>query len=77
MFLKPGVTLEAAKRLAFQINYRSEPNWLTYRKLLMLADILFEKLAKYKPQDFIDIQSFIWYVSDDIYDRFGTPAFED
>lgn len=77
MFLKPGVTQEAAKRLAFQINYRSEPNWLTYSKLLMLADILFEKLAKYKPQDFIDIQSFIWYVSDDIYDRFGTPAFED
>jgi len=44
---------------------------------LELSDILFEKLAKYKPRDFIDIQSFIWYVSDDIYDRFGAPAFQD
>lgn len=76
MFLKPGVTQEAAKRLAFEINYRSEPNWLTYSKLLELADILFEKLAHYKPCDLIDIQSFIWYVSDDIYHRFGRPVIE-
>jgi hypothetical protein len=74
MFLKPGVTQEAAKRLAFEINYRSEPNWLTYSKLLELSKVLFEKLANYKPRDLIDIQSFIWYVSDDIYYRFGKPA---
>lgn len=76
MFLKPGVTQEAAKRLAFEINYKSEPNWLTYSKLLELTDILFEKLSKYKPRDFIDIQSFVWYVSDDIYNRFGAPIVE-
>jgi hypothetical protein len=76
MFLKPVVTQETAQRLAFEINYRSEPNWLTYSKLLELADILFEKLAHYKPRDLIDIQSFIWYVSDDIYHRFGRPVIE-
>jgi len=62
MFLKPEVTQNAAGALGFHLNYRAEPNWLTYSRLLKMAHIYREKLAAWKPRDLIDVQSFI-YVS--------------
>jgi len=60
MFLKPEVTRNAAASLAFELNYRPEPNWLTYKSLLRMAEIYREKLVDLKPQDLIDVQSFFW-----------------
>ena len=60
MFLKPEVTKEAAQRLGFHLNYKSEPNWLTYRSLLSLAELLMEELRPLGARDLIDVQSFIW-----------------
>ena len=60
MFLKPEVTNNAADSLGFDLNYRPEPNWLTYRCLLRMSTIYRDKLAKYGPRDFIDVQSFFY-----------------
>lgn len=60
MFLKPEVTQRAAEVCGFELNYRSEPNWLTYSKLLEFSHHLFKAPSELKPRDMIDIQSFIW-----------------
>jgi hypothetical protein len=60
MFLKPEVTKNVAASLGFELNYRSEPNWLTYSSLLKMADVYRQKLAPLKPRDLIDVQSFFW-----------------
>ncbi len=65
MFLKPEPTQKAADALGFHLNYKPEPNWLTYRRLLDMATIYMDKLSPYKPKDLIDVQSFFWLVSGD------------
>lgn len=60
MFLKPGVTKNAAESLGFELNYRPEPNWRTYTSLLRMAEIYSRKLAHLKPRDLIDVQSFFY-----------------
>jgi hypothetical protein len=60
MFLKPEVTKKAADSLGFELNYKAEPNWLTYKCLLRMADIYGQKLAYLKPRDLIDVQSFFY-----------------
>ncbi|MDO9017368.1 MAG: hypothetical protein Q8S73_43260 [Deltaproteobacteria bacterium] len=67
LFVRPGVVKEAAKRLGFELNYRSEPNWLTYRSVLTLANTLLDGLREYGAQDFIDIQGFIFATGDPDY----------
>lgn len=62
LFLKPGVTQKAADTLAFSLNYRAEPNWLTYRRLLEMGGQYMELLADLKPRNMIDVQSFFWVV---------------
>jgi hypothetical protein len=60
MFLKPEVTQRAAEVCGFELNYRSDLNWLTFSKLLEFSRHLFKSLAELKPRDMIDVQSFIW-----------------
>jgi hypothetical protein len=60
MFLKPETTKNAADALGFELNYRSEPNWLTYSSLLRMADVYRQKLSHLKPRDLIDVQSFFY-----------------
>src|SRR5262249_4308822 len=60
MLFKPEKTKAAADSLGFQLNYRSEPNWLTYKCLLEMTAIYREKLAFLHPRDHIDLQSFFW-----------------
>ena len=62
MFLKPEVTKECAQRLVFDLDYRPEPNWPTYSRLLVMSEILLERLRNYGARDLIDVQSFIWVV---------------
>ncbi len=65
MFLKPIVTQDAAAVCGFELNYRKEPNWLTYKCLLEFSQDLKNKLADLEPKDMIDIQSFLWCIAQD------------
>lgn len=54
------------------INYRSELNWLTYNRVLELAELIRTKLIKdgretLAPRDLIDVQSFIWVIAPSYY----------
>lgn len=60
MFFRPVPTQEAAKRLAFELNYDSRPNWRTYSSLLALSDLLLKELRPYGAKDFMDVQGFIF-----------------
>lgn len=62
MFLKPHVTRRMAESIGIALNFKTEPNWLTYLKLQELAAHLTDVLRdrKLKPQSGIDVQGFIW-----------------
>lgn len=60
MFLKPGVTQEAANRLGFDLHYEPRLNWKTYEALLRMGEVYMELLRPLGPRDSIDIQSFIY-----------------
>jgi hypothetical protein len=66
-FLKPTVTRLAAKNYGLPFDYRSRPNWETYRALLTLARTVKRDLATLRPRDMIDIQSFLWVQGSDEY----------
>ncbi|WP_375754298.1 hypothetical protein [Corallococcus exercitus] len=60
IFFRPTFTQEAAARLAYELNYKPEPNWLTYKSVLGFADVLLTKLKPLGAKDFVDVQSFIY-----------------
>jgi hypothetical protein len=63
MFLKPIVTQKTADISGFEINYRPDLNWRTYRSVLAFANYLKAALMGLSPRDMIDIQSFMWCIS--------------
>jgi hypothetical protein len=67
IFLKPRVTQVAAEKYSFDFQYRSKPNWNTYKSLLGFAEQVRKDTADLKPQDYIDLQSFIWVMGSDEY----------
>ena len=62
IFLKPIVTELAAEISAFEINYRSDLNWRTYKSVLNFSEYFRSELKDLKPRDMIDIQSFMWSI---------------
>jgi hypothetical protein len=62
MFMKPSIMKRMAESLDISLNYKAEPNWLTYSKLQELADRVDVELRKrgLKPHSRIDVQGFIW-----------------
>jgi len=60
LFLKPGVTQKAVKRLAFDLHYSAKPNWTTCDALLRMGKIYLELLRPHGAKDLIDVQSFVW-----------------
>lgn len=67
IFLKPKVTRVAAEKYMFDFDYKSKPNWDTYQSLLNFAEEIRKDTAKYKPKDYIDLQSFIWVMGSEEY----------
>ena len=67
IFLKPRITQIASKKYAFDFQYKSKPNWNTYKSLLDFAGQIRKDTADLKTQDFIDLQSFIWVMGSDEY----------
>ena len=62
MFMKPTIMKRMADSLKISLDYRPEPNWLTYSKLQELADRVELELHNRKllPRSRIDVQGFIW-----------------
>jgi hypothetical protein len=60
MFMKPNTMRGAARAYGFELEYRSGPNWRTYRRLLELAELVRVEQRDLGPRDMIDIQSFLW-----------------
>jgi hypothetical protein len=67
IFLKPMVTRTAARAYGFDLEYRSHPNWDTYRSLLDFAATVRRDQRDLRPRDMIDLQSFIWVQGSDEY----------
>jgi hypothetical protein len=65
MFLKPIVTRKTAAISGFEINYRPDLNWRTYKSVLAFANHLKAELIGegLVPRDMIDVQSFMWCIS--------------
>jgi hypothetical protein len=63
MFLKPIVTQKTAAISGFEIHYRPDLNWRTYRSVLDFANYLKAALMELSPRDMIDIQSFLWCIA--------------
>jgi hypothetical protein len=63
IFCKPTVTQQAAEICNFEINYRPELNWLTYRSIQRFAEVLRDEITSLQPRDMIDVQSFIWCIA--------------
>ena len=62
MFMKPSIMKRMAESLKISLNYKAEPNWLTYCKLQELGDRVYLELQNrgLKPHSRIDVQGFIW-----------------
>jgi hypothetical protein len=62
MFMKPTIMKRMADSLQIALNYKPEPNWLTYCKLQELADRVDSELQSrgLKPHSRIDVLGFIW-----------------
>lgn len=62
MFMKPSAMKRMADSLKIALNYKSEPNWLTYVKLQELAKRVDLELRNrnLNPRSGIDVQGFIW-----------------
>jgi len=67
MFVKPTITKHAFELSAFEINYKPELNWLTYKTVLDFSKYLAEHLEDLKPRDMIDVQSFMWCIAPGTY----------
>jgi hypothetical protein len=67
IFLKPRVTQIAAEKYHYEFDYRSKPNWDTYQSMLWFAEQVRIDNNDLKPQDMIDLQSFIWVLGSDEY----------
>jgi hypothetical protein len=67
IFLKPRVTQIAAEKYNYGFFYKSKPNWETYKSLIDFATIIKVDNEDLKPQDNIDLQSFIWVMGSDEY----------
>jgi hypothetical protein len=67
IFLKPRVTQLAAEKYMYDFRYKSKPNWESYKSLIDFAGEVKKDNADLKPQDYIDLQSFIWVMGSDEY----------
>lgn len=68
IFFKPTVTQDAAEVCNFELHYRPELNWFTYRSVQRFAEVLRKEIARLEPRDMVDVQSFIWCIAPGKYD---------
>jgi len=69
IFLKPNATRAAADEYGFDLRYDSRPSWETYASLLEFAATVRRDLRDLRPRDMIDVQSFMWVLGSDEYQK--------
>ena len=67
VLIKPTNLGNAAEVARFEINYRSELNWLTYYSVMQFYQHIRNAIADLNPRDNIDVQNFIWCIDPDQY----------
>lgn len=67
MFVKPKITQYSSELCGFEINYKPQLNWLTYKSVLNFSEYLFSEISELKPRDMIDVQSFMWCITPGTY----------
>jgi hypothetical protein len=63
IFIKPTNTINAAEVCGYQIHYKAQLNWPTFRSILEFSQYLKTAIAELKPRDMIDVQSFMWCIT--------------
>ena len=63
MFVKPTITQYSSELCGYEINYKSQLNWLTYKSVLGLSEHIKSEMSELKPRDMIDVQSFMWCIA--------------
>jgi len=66
-FFKPMVTREALRRCGVPFDYAARPSWPVYRELLQNVKSIRAAVSDMRPQDMIDMQSFLWVQGSDEY----------
>lgn len=64
IFIKPSITQNIAEIAAYNIEYTPQLNWNTYNKVQKFANYFKNNIQPLNPKDMIDVQSFIWCVSE-------------
>ncbi|WP_022943218.1 DUF3553 domain-containing protein [Psychromonas hadalis] len=59
LFIKPNITQHASELCGFEINFKTQVNWLSYESTLKFSEYLFTELVALKPRDMTDVQSFM------------------
>lgn len=67
MFVKPTITQYSSELCGFEINYKPQLNWLTYKSILDFSNYLFSEISELNPTDMIDVQSFMWCITPGTY----------
>lgn len=69
IIMKPTAMKVAAGELGYDLEYSSTPTYATYERLLHLADLVGDEISDLKPQDYHDLQSFLWVIGSPEYER--------
>ena len=71
MFVRPNIVRWFLQFMGAGSAYQSQPNGQTYAALLQQLHALRSALARYGPQDMVDLQSFIWVCARESQTRTG------
>ena len=63
MFVKPTITQYTSELCGYEVNYRPQLNWLTYKSVLGFSEYIKSEISELKPRDMIDVQSFMWCIA--------------
>lgn len=68
MFVKPTITQYVSELCGYEVNYKPQLNWLTYKSVLNFSEYLLSEISKLNPRDMIDVQSFMWCIAPGTYE---------
>jgi len=63
MFVKPKIIQHLSQLCGFEVNYKPQLNWLTYKSVLRFSEYLLSEISELNPRDMIDVQSFMWCIA--------------
>lgn len=67
MFVKPTITQFSSELCGYEVNYKPQLNWLTYKSVLGFSEYIKSEISELKPRDMIDVQSFMWCIAPGTY----------